>query len=289
MHQDSNNRAVDGEQAVARDAESSVWWRGRPQPIIQEQANIPQTHRRTGAKTARRDERKSRDRAHAAGRERTARSAWCDKHKRKAPPDMLTGRSVQECLSPTDHEARGHHSSGCGKSESAAAELCSGAHQRPKQKTTTIASTLRPSVSGPEQDSDVNAKEEEKAWCLSVQEATRSTWRNVRERTVHHEVQGATDRREQREVPSSFDNHQSEEELKRADPQRVRKERTDGGLRTSQIERDNEHQTEPARRCSGDHSPDPQVCRRDSGEQDLAFLRAGRGTPGQDAPPRRHN
>ena len=130
MQQDSINRAVDGEQAVARDAESSAQWRwGRPKPIIQEQTNIPQTYRRTGATTARRDERKSRDGAHEACRERTARSAWCDKHKRKAPPDMLTGRSVQACLSrevPTDPEARGHRSSGCGKSEAAAAELSSG-------------------------------------------------------------------------------------------------------------------------------------------------------------------
>ena len=31
------------------------------------------------------------------------RSAWCDKHKRKAPPDMLTCRSVQACLSPVEH------------------------------------------------------------------------------------------------------------------------------------------------------------------------------------------
>ena len=27
-----------------------------------------------------------------------ARSAWCGKHRRKAPPDMLTGRPVQACL-----------------------------------------------------------------------------------------------------------------------------------------------------------------------------------------------
>ena len=55
----------------------------------------------------------SRDGAHEAGRERTARSAWCGKHRRKAPPDVLTGRSAQACLSrevPTDHEARGQGS-----------------------------------------------------------------------------------------------------------------------------------------------------------------------------------
>lgn len=62
------------------------------------------------------------------------------------------------------------------------------APQRPKQNTATIVSTLRPSVSGPEQDSDVNAMDEETAWCRSVQEATRSTWRNVRERTVRYEA-----------------------------------------------------------------------------------------------------
>ena len=93
--------------------------------------------------------------------------------------------------------------------------------------------------------------------CRSVQEATRSTWRNVRENVV----QGATDRREQREVPSSFDKQQSEEELKRvdhrgwkrADPQRVRRadprrvRRADPQrVRSSQIERDDEHSTEPA-------------------------------------------
>ena len=36
-------------------------------------------------------------------------------------------------------------------------------------------------------------------------------------------VQGATDRRERREVPSNFEKHQSEEEVKRADPQRVKR------------------------------------------------------------------
>ena len=59
MYQDPINRAVDGEQAVARDAESRALWRwGRPKPIIQEQSKIPQTQKRTVARTARRDERK---------------------------------------------------------------------------------------------------------------------------------------------------------------------------------------------------------------------------------------
>ena len=73
--------------------------------------------------------RESRDGAHEARRERTARSAWCGKHRRKAPPDMLTSRSLQACLSRevlTDHEVRGQRNDGCGKSESAAAELCLG-------------------------------------------------------------------------------------------------------------------------------------------------------------------
>ena len=85
-------------------------------------------------------------------------------------------------------------------------------------------------------------------------------------------VQGATDRRERREVTSSFDKPQSEEELKRADPQlvtradplRVKKGGTAGEKRadpqrerTSQTERDDEHSTAPARRCSGDRSPNP--------------------------------
>ena len=54
--------------------------------------------------------------------------------------------------------------------------------------------------------------------------------------------------------PSSFDEHQSEEEQKRADPQRVRR----ADPQTSQNERDDEHSTETARCCSGDHSPDEQ-------------------------------
>ena len=53
----------------------------RSNPIIQEKTKIPQTQRRTGARTARRDERKSRDGAHEASRERTANSAWCGKHR----------------------------------------------------------------------------------------------------------------------------------------------------------------------------------------------------------------
>ena len=36
-------------------------------------------------------------------------------------------------------------------------------------------------------------------------------------------VQGATDRREQREVPSSFDKHQTEGHMKRADPRLVKR------------------------------------------------------------------
>ena len=62
------------------------------------------------------------------------------------------------------------------QSESAAAELPLRSRddsasvgvepQRPKQNTATIVSTLRPSASGPRQDSDVSA--EETAWCRSV-------------------------------------------------------------------------------------------------------------------------
>ena len=136
-------------------------------PEADQDPSEPETNMCQNCETGRKRERESRDGAHGGSRERTARSAWCVDHKRKAPPDMLTGRSVQACLSrevPTDHEAR--------------------RPRRPKQKTATIVSALRPSASGPRQDSDVNAKEEEAAWCRSVQEATRSTWRNERERTV---------------------------------------------------------------------------------------------------------
>ena len=53
MHQGSINRAVGGEQVVARDAVSSAQWRwSRPNPIIQEQTKISQTQRRTGARAA---------------------------------------------------------------------------------------------------------------------------------------------------------------------------------------------------------------------------------------------
>ena len=62
-------------------------------------------------------------------------------------------------------------------------------------------------------------------------------------------VQDAADRRVQREVPSSPNKHQSGEEQKRADQQR---------MRTSQSQRDDGHPTETARRCSGDYSPDQQ-------------------------------
>ena len=139
-------------------------------PIIQEQTKIPQTQRRTGARTARRDERKSRDGALEASRERTARGAWCGKHKRKASPDMLTGRSVQACLSrevPTDHEARGQRSGGCGKEQECRSLLRSrddsalaGVHPRVPGRT--------PSASGREQEShNTQSKEEETKWCWS--------------------------------------------------------------------------------------------------------------------------
>ena len=79
----------------------------------------PSDKKRTGARTARRDERK-REKA-AMGLTKTAASGPrgahdASNHKRKAPPDMLTGRSVQACLSrdvPTDHEAHGQRSGGC--------------------------------------------------------------------------------------------------------------------------------------------------------------------------------
>ena len=88
MHQDTTNRAVDGRQAVARDAESSAPEKGSRSSRSRPRSLRP--HRRTGAQTARRDETQSRDGAHEASRERTARSAWCGKHRRKAPPDTLT-------------------------------------------------------------------------------------------------------------------------------------------------------------------------------------------------------
>ena len=59
----------------------------RPKPIIQEQTEIPQTQKRTGARTARRDQSEKERQRDEHSRERTAESAWCGKHKRKAPPD----------------------------------------------------------------------------------------------------------------------------------------------------------------------------------------------------------
>ena len=60
-------------------------------------------------------------------------------------------------------------------------------------------------------------------------------------------MQGATDRRERREVPSSFEKHQSGEEVKRADPQRV-KTADPQRVRKGQFQRDDEHLTTPQRR-----------------------------------------
>ena len=57
--------------------------------------------------------------------------------------------------------------------------------------------------------------------------------------------------------PSSFDEHQSEEETRSADPQRV-KRADPQRVKTSQNQRDDEHSTETARCCSGDDSPDQQ-------------------------------
>ena len=87
----------------------------------------------------------------------------------------------------------------------------------------------------------------------SVQQTTRSTCVSMMhtsehfasENVVHGDGQTRTTR-----SPSSFDEHQSAEEQKRADPQQVR---------TSQSQRDDEHSTETARRCSGDYRPDQQL------------------------------
>ena len=77
MHQVFINRAVDGEEScgqVCRAVCTVDETVQRSKPIIEE-TKIPQTQRRAGARTARRDERKSRDGAHEANRERIARSA----------------------------------------------------------------------------------------------------------------------------------------------------------------------------------------------------------------------
>ena len=90
-----------------------------------------ESNRCQNCETGRERESESRDGAHEDTREWTARSAWCGKHRRKAPPDMLTSRSVQACLSgdvPTDHEAHGQSSSGC--RESRGADLCSAQESR---------------------------------------------------------------------------------------------------------------------------------------------------------------
>ena len=126
MHQDSMNCAVDGEQAVPQGyIVVSTVEKGQTQadhPGADQHPSDPQTNRCQNCETGRE---KSRDGGHEASRERTAKSAWSGMHKRQAPPDMLTGRSVQACLSrevPTDHDARGQRSGGCGKSRSA--DLC---------------------------------------------------------------------------------------------------------------------------------------------------------------------
>ena len=87
--------------------------------------------------------------------------------------------------------------------------------------------------------------------------------------------------------PSSFDKHQSEEELKRADPQRL-KRADPQRVTTSQSQRDDEYSTETARRYSGDHSPDQQLDGETVENKISYFHRTGRERPGQDAPPRRH-
>ena len=156
-----------------------------------------------------------------ASRERTVKSAWRGKHRRKTPRDLQTGRSMRTCLSrevPTDHETRGQRSGGCGGVETT--QLW--------RKCTPEAKGRTPSASGREQESHVNAKQgggkqsgAGQTWkphaaregtCVSEQFATKQL-------LERHEsvVQGATERREQREVPGSFEKHQSEEELKRAD------------------------------------------------------------------------
>ena len=126
LHQEAENRLRSCMRcrfpSIVQFAVSSAQWRlklcrGGSRTPRSRPESLRHRDRRTRARTARRDERKSPDGAHEASREWTARSAWCGRHMRQAPPDMLTGRSVQACLSrevPTDHEAHGQRCSGCG-------------------------------------------------------------------------------------------------------------------------------------------------------------------------------
>ena len=145
---------MQGHEHSGDEADPSRSSRSRPRPLRARDEQVPERDDK---------ESESRDGAHEDSREQIARSAWCGKHRRKAPPDMLTGRSVQACLSrdvPTDQEAHSQSSSGCREREresrSARSLLHSGvemtqfrreAPQRPKQNTrSTLVSTLRPSA-----------------------------------------------------------------------------------------------------------------------------------------------
>ena len=170
---------------------------------------------------------------------------------------------------PTDHEARGQRSSGCGKSEGAAAELCQeskrpsfgGMHtQRPKQNTTTIASTLGPSASGQEQDSDVNAKEEETAWCWSVQEATRSTWRNSWLRRSSWSAMRTSYRAQRTDEnneksPAAPSSTRVNKDRKERTHSWLEKERTHSGEEKVRFNATMNTRQKQPRRCSGNHGP----------------------------------
>ena len=112
IHQDSINRAVDGEQAAARDAESmSIVEMGQTQADHPGADRDPSDQKRTGAMTARRDESETenRDGAHEDSRERTVRceSTWCANHRCKTPSDMLTVRPKRACLCREVYGQRG--------------------------------------------------------------------------------------------------------------------------------------------------------------------------------------
>ena len=110
------------------------------------------------------------------------RALGCGKHRRKAPSTRYADRSISTSVS----ESRSAHSAAA--AERARAQLQSSAQESRRPSFGEAKAEHRHDRVYTQALSERTEAGQRRAWCRSVQEATCSTWNNVRERTVRHEA-----------------------------------------------------------------------------------------------------
>ena len=205
----------------------------------------PSDQKRTGAKTARRDESETenRDRAHDGNRERTVRvreylvcQSQVQNYIRHADRSTKTSVSVPDAEAENAKHDRSHAQAVCQSKKRCGRES--------EQSRSTVTQQTRQRGSSFQQQYHMNSGtgQSRKPRAASEQFAS--------ENVAH----GATASRKEKEVPAAL----TSTRVKRADPQRV-KRADPQWMRTRQVQRDDELSTETARCFSGKQSPDQQV------------------------------